>query len=533
MQVALVPSEQSDLVRPLLRGLCRACDLELVSTDDAVVGELRGIIEVHDSDSRSALAWAEGFPSFRLQLVPGDTRRAEVGFSQSEEVPQLLRGRRVVTETASGSLPAGATLADTEWGPVWTSETRGGLRHDAAVMSRSAVTSDGCLFQHLNGQRFVGLLPLLEWARRISGWESWTRPSVRACLMIDDPNLHWTTYGHVSFKELVDDGRRHGFHTSLATIPLDQYYVKGSAAWLLRQSPDAISLLVHGNNHTYRELAGPEPPGMQLAMMRQAVRRIERLERRAGVAVSRVMAPPHGACSIGMMRALARAGFEAACISHGSVEAANPACEWTAGMGAEPTMVLRGLPVIPRFRLGRFTETQVLVSAYLGQPIVGVGHHGDLRGGLRCLIETAQAVKSLGDVAWSDMATVAAGTYRWRIEREALHVTSFSRRFRLQVPEGINALAVRLAGDWGSDTTVAGRRVPSGCDLEGGATGASVWTFAVPESGLLEVVTFPDDGADATGAADPATPVHALIRRGLTEARDRLMPWAPRWKKFS
>jgi hypothetical protein len=315
----------------------------------------------------------------------------------------------------------------------------------------------------------------------------------------------------------------------LATIPLDQYYVSRAAAGLLRENPDAISMLVHGNNHTHRELAGSEPPEVHLAMMRQALARIDRFEREAGFAVARVIAAPHGACSVDMMRILAQTGFEAATISHGSVHAANGAFQWTAGLGADPTMVICGLPVIPRSGLGRDVETQALISAYLGQPIIPSGHHWDLKGGVGSLIEGARSIGALGDVVWSDMMTIARGNYHWKTEAGTLTVRSFSRDLRLQVPEGIDTLAIEFASLGGSDVTLTCRIAPDGPPLEPAGSEGGEWRFFVPPGTRVLLVTAIPLSSDGPGdAANATTPLRAMVRRGLTEARDRLMPWIRR-----
>jgi hypothetical protein len=519
-------------MRPLLRGLLRAAGLELVPAEDVVTSTLGGIIEVCDASPDENAFGRYSVPSFRLQLTDDDAHTSTVSFSDSKTVPSLLRGRKIFTETVSGSLvrlPVGETLAAADRSSVWTSKSEHGRRHDAAVLSRSASRKGTCLFQHLNGQRFMGLLPLLEWARSISGWHHWNKPPTRACFMIDDPNLHSTSYGFVSFKELIAEGRRHGFHTSLAIIPLDQYYVSPAAAELLREGSDAISLLVHGNNHTHRELAGSEPPELQLAMMRQALARIGRFERKTRFAVARVMAPPHSACSVDMMRALAQAGFEAATMSHGSVHAAAGAFEWIAGIGADLTMVIRGLPVIPRFGLGGHFETQALISAYLGQPIIAVGHHWDLKDGAGSLIEGARSIGALGEVIWSDMTTIARANYHWKTETDTLSVRSFSHNLHLQVPEGIRTLAVEFASLGESDVTLTCRIVPDGLPLESAFSNGGGWSFSVPPGPcVLQVAAIPLRGAEPRDVTNAATPLRAVVRRCLTEARDRLSPWIRR-----
>jgi hypothetical protein len=160
--------------------------------------------------------------------------------------------------------------------------------------------------------------------------------------MFDDPNLHGERYGYLHFPSLAAAARRDRFHVAVATVPLDQYRVSPRAARTFRDSADVLSLLVHGIDHLPRELAAECPGAGATARVRRGLRQIETLERRAEVRVARVMAPPHGAFSTGMMRACAGAGFEAACVSWGAIWSSNRALAWTEGLGAAPGRLIRG-----------------------------------------------------------------------------------------------------------------------------------------------------------------------------------------------
>src|SRR5206468_10618326 len=125
------------------------------------------------------------------------------------------------------------------------------------------------------------------------------------------------------------------------------------------------------------------------ALAVQALRRIERLEQQSGVEVARVMAAPHGACNHDMANVLLRAGFEAACISRSSLMVRNPDLIWPMSVGLNPAEFLGpSLPIIPRFNI-RWDSTFAIFAAFLGQPIILVGHHDDLAGGLEVLEEWA------------------------------------------------------------------------------------------------------------------------------------------------
>ncbi len=132
----------------------------------------------------------------------------------------------------------------------------------------------------------------------------WQDAPTRASFIIDDPNLHWPSYGHVRFPELALDAAENGYHVAFGTIPLDAWLVHPGVARLFRENRHVLSLLVHGNDHLREELNRPRSDREALALLAQALQRVTALERRAGVGVSRVMVAPHGLCGEQMMRAM-------------------------------------------------------------------------------------------------------------------------------------------------------------------------------------------------------------------------------------
>ena len=194
----------------------------------------------------------------------------------------------------------------------------------------------------------MGLLPLLHFLRQLLADEGWKLPAPRAAFVIDDPNLHWPSYGFLKYPQLAEHASRHGYHLAFATVPLDGWRVDARAVATMREHPAALSLLIHGNDHVARELAGLDSDRQAEAAMAQALRRIAALERASGLSVARVMAPPHGVCSEAALRAMFRLGFEAACISRpypwrDGLPAPTPLAGWHPA-----ELVAGGIPVAPR-----------------------------------------------------------------------------------------------------------------------------------------------------------------------------------------
>jgi hypothetical protein len=189
---------------------------------------------------------------------------------------------------------------------------------------------------------------------------------------------------------------------------------------------------------------------------------VERLERKAGLRVDRVMVPPHGACSAEMLAALPRCGFEAACVSSGSLRAHNRERPWARTLGYLPSDTIEDCSVLPRWALTPGAENALLVAAYLGQAIVLRGHHRDLRHGLEVLDEAAAAINRLGEVRWSGLAQIARGNYRWRLEGTTLRVQAFGSVLDVEPRPAWRstgpATATTAAGSCASPTTASRTR---------------------------------------------------------------------------
>lgn len=512
----------------ILGALAASCGLGLRAVSEGAWDGLAGVITVGAPRTGRV---APPCPECRIVPVAGEMRASVVRFGAGPLVPDPFRGRQVTTACVvpAEAEPADAeVLASADGRPVWVSGLADGQRRDTCWVAAGSLHGVVGAFDRLNGRRFMDLLPVLEWMRQVAGFYEWERPPLRASLMFDDPNLHARRYGYVDFQRIAEEGRRHGFHTAFATVPFDAWYVNAGAARIFREHRDSLSLLVHGNNHTHRELAGGRDPQERLALMRQALRRIERLDRESGVATARVMAPPHGACSEAMMDALRDAGFEAACISPASVRAANPDVRWAGSLGLHPAAVIGRLPVLPRFRLEPHREGSVWLAAYLDQPVIPVGHHWDLAGGLDLLVHTAEVINGLGDVVWGDVGSLGRRNYRSRIVGSGLWLQPFSRRLEVVVPENVDHLRIEAPWLAATESRCLWRMVPPPGSKDGQvAETLSGSCFPVRPGTCLTMELQPLLPPPSVSSKPPRTRPAVIARRLLVEVRDRAMPLLP------
>ena len=444
-------------------------------------------------------------------------RATDVVLSTDLHVPVPLRGRRVLDGDVLRAEPLSPrpheqVLAETSGGPCWTISIDGGISTVRAAVAPDELGPNERLCDRLAAGRFASLLPLVEFLRGTrAGWRFEPAP-IRAAFLIDDPNLHASSYGFLGYAAVADAARRHRFHLACATVPLDAWLARKSAAAWFTGADNPLSLLVHGNDHIRRELAYDATAGQAVARLSQALCRIESLERRTDIRVSRVMAPPHGACSRVAMQTLSRVGFEALCISRSYpwLEAPPPTAPL---VGWFPADTVEGTTVLPRQHLSSARDAMPL-QAYLGRPIILYGHHDDLAEGLDPLLDAAGEINGLGEVRWLPLHAIARSSYDTEQRGTLLRVRLATRRALVTVPPGVDRVVVRPSTDGA---------VVFETD---GAFASGSGPHAVYEGQVLDVRVPHPSAVDHRSVAPPRRSPWPLTRRALVEARDRALPVA-------
>lgn len=450
-------------------------------------------------------------------LILVETPRApgDVFLHDAEEVPRAFRGR-TIRDSAVGVLPpdiAGrshSVLAQSGGGhPVWV---RLSAFHIAAP-APAELRADETLRIRFRPGQFSDLLPLLAFIRRYSEAD-WIAPQGSASFVIDDPNLHAVRYGFVHYRHLARHAEANGYHVAFATIPLDLWWASKKAVRVFRESRDVLSLLVHGNDHVFHELDRTQSDRERTAFLAQALRRVDRFERRYGLPVARVMAPPHGACSRATAEALLPTGFEALCVSR-----THPWCEVEptddALLGSRSVHLVGGeFPLLLRHHI-RSDRDELLFRAFFGQPLIVYGHHNDLAEGPSILAETAAFIRDLGPVKWLSLDRIARSRFSLRHDGSCLVVRPQTRVVDVAVSPGFEAISVELQdGDpSGAVVVTSSRESFTGPGPHPIVDGKATISIRHPSS--VEAST-----ADTLKPSSP----WPMVRRALTEARDRLAP---------
>ena len=516
--IGLFPGRELEARARLIGALQEATGVRFAPWSEARGQRVDGLVLLSDREPPAGVR--------SLVVAPGNGSSAassRVSLARDDGLDSRLRGRVLRDDDVVGvrTLPAArgreCSRSAADGAPLWT---RAGLVDRLAIAPRE-LAPDDVLRDALRNGRFLSLLPLVHLVRELDPEPRWRPPPLRASFVFDDPNLRRASYGFVRYAELARHAERHGYHAAMATIPLDARAFSPEAAAFFRGDQASLSLLVHGNDHLSRELSRSLSDDDALALAAQALRRIEQLEQRADVPVARVMVPPHGALSERIARALLRTGYEAAC--------ANSPYPWldrpppdrlVAGWGVTE-IVVGGLPMIPRFRLA--DRDDLPLRAFLDQPLVLYGHSEDLADGYSVLAEAAEDVNALGGVEWASPRAIAQTNYAVLERGETANLRLFTRWARVRLPAGVRSLVVELPASADGLEHVAvstndgpGRLVAVGERVD------------VAAGGIIDVRLTRRDALSPPLVPRPRRSPWPILRRTLTEARDRTLPRLPR-----
>jgi hypothetical protein len=468
------------------------------------------------------------------ELIPcGQSQKIE--FSKSQALPSLLRGRQIKTDEAVKLMALPPELKNLEiiaskaGYPVWALQESENCQHHYVATTTPELNDNEPLFRFFNGRQFLHLLPFLLFLRSLTEDRRWEPPPLQACFMFDDPNLHWPTYGFIKYSEMVQHAKMFRYHTSIATIPLDTWFVHTPTASIFKENRQEISLLIHGNDHISKELARLHSDDERNLILWQALKRIEDFERGSGVEVSRVMAPPHGACNERFLAGLSNLGFEAACISRGSLHSYNSNAKWLSTLGMSPSDIIEGLTVFPRFPLSKSCHNSILIAALLHQPIIPVGHHQDVSAGLGILDDLSAFINSMGDINWANMTGISRSNFARMISGRTLQVKMFAKRIEVNVFEGIDS--IRVERSWLEEVDsepLTWRALEDSAEWKQHRLDEII---PVSPGQKIEIISNPTSCQAMNNSQVRKLRIWPMVRRQLTEVRDRVAPALNRFSR--
>lgn len=290
-------------------------------------------------------------------------------------------------------------------------------------------------------ENIIAILPLLMFLRYTCSEQCWHSPGHFANLTIDDP---WLTdpYGHLSYEGLLEEMGKTNFHTTIAFIPWNYDRSEAGVLSIFHNNPDRFSICIHGNNHDHYEFYKYEtkpgdpwpakPLNVHEANIKQALARMAKLRKLAGLSYDKVMIFPHGIAPSMTLGLLKKYNFLA------TVNASNVPLD-----SDEPADVLfllrtvtlkfENFPSIKRYALSR-AQSDIAIDLFLDNPILFYAHHDLFEGGIDAFNETADMLNNIQpDIIWQSLGYIIQHLYLERIRNDGnCDILTFSSNFILE-----------------------------------------------------------------------------------------------------
>ncbi len=261
------------------------------------------------------------------------------------------------------------------------------------------------------GMCFPGLIPLLLFLKAAFGDRMWHSPNHSlANLIIDDPLLR-PKYGFVNFEELVRKADELDFTTTLAFIPWNHRRSSEATVRLFRDRTDRLSICVHGCDHISREF-GAIDLGHLNSTIQTALSRVEDLQERTGLTVTKAMVFPQGHFSPASMLALKCNNFIAAINTELLPMTGTDEARLTVRDSLDVAIEkYHGFALFQRNYPEEAKEFPLQLFA--GKPLFLVEHHGFFKNGFDRLTEVVDRVNAITPkVRWTNTSEILTQCYK-------------------------------------------------------------------------------------------------------------------------
>lgn len=316
------------------------------------------------------------------------------------------------------------------------------------------VTPDPYRQQHLFASIAAPMM-FLRYAGRDKVWHS---PGDYANLTIDDLWLR-EPYGHVNYKDLLQQAQQHNFHVTIAFIPWNFDRSQPAVVSLFRAHPDRLSICVHGNNHIHQEF-GPfeeHPLDKQVEDIEQGLARMQRFKQLTGIPYNKVMVFPHSISPEATFSSLKRANFLA------TANSLNVPSDAIAPAGAEfalrtATLHFATFPSLRRYSAENdIPRPQLAIDAFLGNPMLFYVHESFFASGINAFNRTADIVNQIQpDTQWRNLGDIMQHLYLEKLRDDGnFDIRSYSPAIQITNNHNHNAdFYIQKEEDFSSPLTV-------------------------------------------------------------------------------
>lgn len=521
IRIAVAPAAAYESHRPLFEMLASGLAVEFEPYFPGQHEGLHGLIALSENRELIREALASGLSCYKVHAAEPATfsQPATIRFTSSASIDAAFRNQELTDASVAKlcCLPEPfESLAEVDGRSVWSIDRTNGRESHHVGVELPAFGADDFFHAYFRFSRWFAMVPLLHFLRQLLGPEAWPRPEPRATFIIDDPNLHHRSYGYIDFEALAKHSATHNYHATIATVPLDAWYFNATVAALFRKYEQRISMMMHGVNHLADELAREYTEEQAVALLAAGLRRITAFEERSGVKVDRVMAAPHGAFAEAIADPMVRLGYEAGCVSVGSLIRWNPDKTWPADLGLPIAQILgrHGLPVFHRTSTN---QCDIRLSAFLGHPIVIATHHEDYISNFARIETLANMVNQIASPQWMTIEDISRTNYVSNASDGVLHVRPYSRRLTVSIPQGITLLHL-LSTPFGEEITIDLNK-PFQSERQNFQNNA-LFKCNISNN-VAEIFFLPSDPLDYRKIGHLRVGLWPITRRLLAEGRDR------------
>jgi hypothetical protein len=292
---------------------------------------------------------------------------------------------------------------------------------------------------------FLGIAPLMMFLRYSGAEQCWHSVGDYANLTIDDP---WLTepYGHLSYKELLEEMKKVNFHTTISLIPWNYDRSKPDVVSLFQENPDKFSVCIQGNNHDhyefYRYKTKPgepwpaKPLHVQEANIKQAIARMEKFSALTELTHERVMVFPHGIAPTKTLGLLKKYNFLGTVnggyrgnVPLGAHEPTNPLYYLR-----PTTLEFQNFPSLIRYSPKEISQFHIAIDLFLDNPILLYEHHDFFENTLEAFNKTAKAVHDIQpNVLWHSLGYILRHLYLKKLRDDGNYdILAFTSDFLIE-----------------------------------------------------------------------------------------------------
>ena len=260
---------------------------------------------------------------------------------------------------------------------------------------------------------------------------------------IDDPWLR-QPYGFVDYEGLLEEMKKHNFHTTIAFIPWNFDRSEPRVVSLIRDHPDRFSIAIHGNNHDHKEFTDfrSKPLNVQVGDLKQSLARMEQFRGLTGIPYDRVMIFPHSIAPEGTLEALKKYNYLATVnssnVPQGSVKESDDLFELR-----PVTVSFAGLPSISRYSVAApISREFIAINEFLDNPLLFYAHSDLFAHGINAFDGIADKVNTIEpDVQWRGLGDIVAQLYLVKLREDRNYdVLAFANNINLENTSGRDAV---------------------------------------------------------------------------------------------